>query len=143
MTALPHDCFYWHCHHRILVEFVTNPNERIDYIKADKPAHEIPIRLKWFRPVKGKLPAKVVKTGAAYDKAGAVYDKAWAVRDKAWVVYDKARAAYVKAWAAHDKARAAHDKALAEHKPALEALHAKECPSCPWDGDSLVFPDTG
>ncbi len=46
----------------------------------------------------------------------------------------------VEAWAAYDKARAAYDKARENHREELEALHAKECPNCPWDGKT-IFPE--
>ena len=50
-------------------------------------------------------------------------------------------AAYAKkAWAAYDKkAWAAYEKAWAAYAPEIEALHAIECPDCPWDGSS-IFP---
>ncbi len=145
--TLPHNTYYWHCHHEVLFEFVDNPQERIDYIKGAKPNHEIEIRLRLFQPVKGELPLAVVKAGAARDKAGAARGKARAARDKAWAAYVKAGAAYVKAGAAYGKARAAYVKAEAAcvkviktHSEELEALHAKECLDCPWDGKT-IFPE--
>ena len=79
--------------------------------------------------------------------AWAACDKAWAACDKAWAACDKARAAYDKAWAAYDKAGAAYDKAwaacnavLQKYADELEALHAAQCPDCPWDGKT-IFPE--
>ena len=40
------------------------------------------------------------------------------------------------AWIKYD---AAWDKAYEENMPAIEALHAKECKNCPWDGKT-IFP---
>ena len=149
--------FAWHVHHETLIEPLTEPIEnRIAYIKQAKPASEVELRLRLLKPVQGELPAALDKARAALDKAWAAYvkaraahvkaraahvkaraalDKAWAALDKAWAALDKARAAHVKARAALDKARAAC-------MPEIEALHAIECPDCPWDGTS-IFPKAG
>ena len=114
--------FAWHVHHETLIEPLTEPIEnRIAYIKQAKPASEVELRLRLLKPVQGELPAAL--------------DKARAALDKAWAALDKARAAHVKARAALDKARAAC-------MPEIEALHAIECPDCPWDGTS-IFPKAG
>ncbi len=117
--TLPHNTHYWHCHHEVLCEFVDDPQKRIDYIERAKPNAEVDIRLRLFQPTKGKLPPAVVKAGAACNKAWAAYEKAWP---------------------AFDKARAARDKTIKTHREELEALHAKECPDCPWDGET-IFPE--
>jgi len=49
---------YWHCHHDIICEYVYDYQERVDYIKKEKPKNEIKTRLKLFKPVKVKLPKK-------------------------------------------------------------------------------------
>ncbi len=146
--------WYWHIHHEVLCEPLTEPlQNRLDYIATEKPEGERETRLRLIAPVTHPLPANFVKAWAAYDKARAAYDKARAAYDKAWAAYDKARAvydkawaAYDKAWAAYDKARAAYDKARAAAQPALEALHAIDCPAavagtCPWNGET-IFPAT-
>jgi tetratricopeptide (TPR) repeat protein len=98
------------------------------------------------RAARDKAWAAYDKAWAAYDKARdacdkarAAYDKAWAARDKAGAACDKAWAAYDKAWAAYDKAGAARDKAVSDHRAEIEALHAKECKNCTWDGWT-IFP---
>jgi len=115
----------WLCHHEVLLEFCDDYKGRVAYIRREKPACEVPVRLKWFRFVKCKLPPEVVRAWAAYDKALAAYGKAWA--------------AYGKAWAAYDKAWAAYKKAIADHMPEIEALYRNECPGSPWNGRTL-FP---
>jgi len=110
--------FYWHVHHEELMEYCYDYDERVDYICHRKPAHEVEPRLRLMHPVRGKLPEALIKARAAYDKG--------------WAAYDKAQAAW-------DKARAAWENALREHKPEIEALHAQECPNCPWDGET-IFP---
>ena len=93
MTDSP---LYWHIHHDILLEPLTEPIEnRIQFIKVNKPKNEVETRLRLMKPVRGKLPKL-------------------------------------------DKARAEWDKARAD--PKVLALHAKECPDCPWDGRT-IFPE--
>lgn len=119
--------WYRHIHHNILVEPLTEPIEnRIEFIREQKPAGEIELRLRLMKPVRGKLPKAVIKAYAAWDKA---CDKACDKAGKAGAAWDKAC----------DKAYAAWDKALADNMPAIEALHKKECPGCPWNGKS-IFP---
>jgi len=102
---------YWHVHHDILLEWCWGWDERVEVIKTTKPESEISIRLKLFQPVKGKLPKEVTSARDACDSA----------RD------------------AYDSARNAYDKTLKKHTKAIEALHKKECPDCPWDGKKIVF----
>ena len=124
---------YWHVHHEILCEPLTEPIEnRISYIKANKPAHEIETRLRLMQPVRGPLPAELDKVSAEWDKARAKWDKASAELDKASAEWGKARAKWVKTGAEWGKASAA---AL----PELERLHAEQCPDCLWDGQT-IFP---
>src|SRR3972149_3700162 len=153
---------FWHIHHEVLLEWSDDIQERIDYIKAHKPPHEVETRLRLLKPVQGALPPKLVKAKAAYDtardafvKARAAYAKARDAYDKARDAfvkasvayakardaYDKARDAYDKAKAAYAKARDAYNKAYDECLPQIEALHALECPDCPWNG-STIFPET-
>ena len=104
--------FAWHIHHDVLIEPLTEPIEnRIAYIKANKPEEEIPVRLRLLKPVVGALPAAVVR--------------AWAAREKAWAAYDKEWAAY--------------KKAVADNRKEIEALHTQECPRCQWNGET-IFP---
>jgi len=49
--------FWWHVHHKILVEQLTEPlRTRINYIKNNKPKNEVKLRLKLLRPVLGDIP---------------------------------------------------------------------------------------
>ena len=118
---------FWHIHHEVLLEWSDDIQERIDYIKAHKPPHEVETRLRLLKPVQGALPPKLVKAKAAYDKARDALDKAGDAFGKDWDAYDKAKAAYAKAY----------DECL----PQIEALHALECPGCPWNG-TTIFPET-
>ena len=127
--------FYWHIHHEILLEASDSIQERIDYVQANKLAHEIETRLRWMTPVAGDLPQALRKAVVEYAKAWAEYDKGLAEYDKAGVKYLK----YLKARAEYLKTRAKYDKAWAEYRPKVEALHAIEHPGCPWNGETL-FP---
>ena len=82
-----------------------------------------------------------VKASVAYAKAGDAYDKASVAYDKARDALDKAGDAFGKDWDAYDKAKAAYAKAYDECLPQIEALHALECPGCPWNG-TTIFPET-
>src|SRR3989304_4687511 len=114
---------FWHIHHEVLLEWSDDIQERIDYIKAHKPPHEVETRLRLLKPVQGALPPKLVKARDAY------------------LAYDKAGDAFGKDWDAYDKAKAAYAKAYDECLPQIEALHALECPGCPWNG-TTIFPET-
>src|SRR3990167_9774073 len=95
--------YYWHLHHDILLESLTEPlKNRIAYIKEEKPKDEIKLRLKLLKPVKGKLPAEVIKAREGYNKAREGYNKAWE----------------------------GYDKAL--NSPTMKKLHQKEC-GCAYD----------
>jgi len=125
--------FYWHIHHDKLVEPLTEPIEnRIKYIKKEKPENERELRLKLLKKVKGKLPAKFVKAREAYYKAREAYYKA----EEAYI---KAREAYYKAREAYVKARSAYYKAWEECKTEIEKLHKKECGCKYWNGREIVF----
>ena len=133
--------FYWHVHHGKLIEFCYGYEERASFIRTDKPAHEQETRFHLFKPVKGSLPQEVIETGQAYDKAGQAYDIASQAYDKAWQARDIASQARYKAWQVCEKAWRAWDKALNNNMPAIIALHEKECPNCPWNGET-IFPKT-
>src|SRR3972149_5224951 len=119
---------FWHIHHEVLLEWSDDIQERIDFIQAENPKHEVEIRLRLLKPVQGALPPKLVKAGDArdkaydanakardaYDKARAAYVKAWDAFVKASVAYAKAGDAFVKAKAAFVKAKAAYNKAYDE-----------------------------
>lgn len=94
-----------------------------------------------------KAGAAYVETAAAYNKARPPRDKALAAHYKARGAYDKALAVRDQAWAVYHKAlricyktEMAYKKAIEENLSAIERLHKKECPDCPWDGET-IFPN--
>ena len=52
-----------HCHHDVLLEIVTSFEKRVEYIRANKPASEIPLRLRLFQLIPPeRLPAALGET---------------------------------------------------------------------------------
>ncbi len=156
----------WHVHHDKLVQYLTGPlEERIAYIKANKPLGEVELRLRLLKPVKAQ--EKLNSALAEYEKielqARVEYEKirlqAWVeyqkIDQQAWVEYQKIRLqAWVEyqkieqqAWVEYQKidqqARVEYEKieqpVRAEYQKIEERLHAEECPNCPWDGKT-IFP---
>ncbi len=117
--------FYRHVHHDVLVEWCYDYDARVDYIRKNKPAEEVELRLRLFQPVKGQLPQAYAEVQKARVEAEKVYDEACNARDEAEKVYDEA-------WEARDEA----EKVYAIE---ITALHKGECPDCPWDGET-IFP---
>ena len=130
---------FWHIHHDVLCEWTNDIQERIAYIRKEKPIDEIETRLKLMKPVKGELPDKFVKALKARKKVWEAYGKAWEDYDKAREARDKAGEAINKAWEACKKAREAYDKAWEAFRPQLEALHKKECGCKEWNGTEMIF----
>ena len=113
MTDSP---LYWHIHHDILAEPLTEPIEnRIRFIKNNKPYHEFETSLRLMKPVRGKLPE--------LDKAYAEWDKARAEWDKARAEWGNASAEFVKAYAEWDNASAEWGKAYAEFVKEIGRAH--------------------
>ena len=92
----------------VLMEPVEN---RIAYIKVEKPEHERAVRLHAMRPVKGQLPEPVLAALSWFGKA----------RDE------------------REKARDERDKACAACYSEIMALHAIECADVRWDENGLIF----
>ena len=161
--------FYWHVHHDKLVEYCYNYKERAEYIKKNKPKHEIKTRLRLFKPVKGKLPKEIIEAGRNYDgvcrkwvEAGRKYAGAWQKCDEVWQKCDEVEALrkYIEAWRKYIEAvrklnearrKCAEagrkyievwrkcDEVLKKHKPFIEKLHKKECGCKEWNGERIVF----
>ncbi len=149
--------FYWHVHHNVLVEVLTEPLEnRTTYIDKHKPLEERKIRKQLLKPVKGQLPVAVEEAGQTYNKTWQAYDEAGRACDKAQEAYGKAGRAWEEAERAWDEARRAWNEAGRAYEEAgraweeaqraylgeIEALHKQECPDCPWDGHT-IFPKGG
>jgi len=120
--------YYFHIHHDILMEILTEPLEnRIKYIKDYKPEDEIELRLKLIKPVKGKLPSELIEADQARAKAYQAQVKAYQARAKEDQVWAEADQAWVKAYSVWVLADQARVKAYQDNMPALEKLHKVEC----------------
>src|SRR3990167_3726568 len=154
-----------HCHHAVLVEYCTDYEARVNYIKATKPEHENELRLKLFKLLSNEafndLPEKYVKAYADWQKADADRQKAYADllkayadRQKAYADLLKVDADWLKADADRQKADADWQKADADWQKAdadwqkadadwpikeKEAFHKKWCGCKEWNGKELVF----
>jgi len=145
--------FFWHVHHRVLLEWCYDYDGRASFISEQKREDQKETRLRLFKPVKGKLPQEVVEAWQAYVEAGQISNKAWRVyyktgqfRDKEWQAYYETQQAYYEtqqayneASQAYNRARQALDEALHKNMSAIEALHREECHDCPWNGKT-IFP---
>jgi hypothetical protein len=122
--GVPAGVICWLLHHQTLIEVTTEPMAgRIRFVKESKSSEEIPIRLKWMRPVWGKLPVSVVDAGRRLVAVQKSLDKNWTPRAS-----NSLRAASM-AWS----------RAVKRCQKSIEKLHALECPGCPWNGETL-FP---
>lgn len=112
--------FAKHVHHDVLIEPLVEPLEvRRGYIRQNKPPEEQDLRLDLLATVISPLPEPVVR-------AGKEYARAWQGRMQAWEGYERAKGEYL--------------QVLGEHKTELEAIHNRECPDCPWNGET-IFPE--
>lgn len=126
--------FAWHIHHEVLVEPLTEPIEnRIAFIKKTKHLDEIPTRLRLLKKVQGALPKAVVTAAEAYARAYS------ALEDARHVCTETGNCNCNAAIDAYEIAENSYMEAIALYKVEIEALHATECPDCPWDGTS-IFP---
>ena len=133
--------WYFHIHHDILVEPLTEPiKNRIKFIKENKPKDEIKLRLKLMKPVKGKLPKEFIEAGQKYVEAGQKYVKAEQKYDEARQKYVEAGQKYFEVELKYFEARQKFDEARQKYEPQIIALHKKECPNCPWKNGS-IFPN--
>lgn len=108
----------FHLHHHILLEYCYDYDERVRFIKREKPKEEQKLRLRLFK----LIPTDRCPQGGwkAYSEAGEAF-------------YGRGRACYNK-WDAYNKAAVVYYKANHE---ALDKLHEELCPNCPWDGESI------
>jgi len=155
--------FYWHMYHQGPSPLFVSQlpfEERVALIKDSKPKKEHARRFRLFQPVKGNLPSEIVRISMVHDEAREIQDKAHKVYtaasrahaqfcnqayvsyipyEEASKVYITARMVYAKAHQTYNEICDEYDKAFMDNKKSILALHAKECPNCPWDGDT-IFP---
>ena len=123
---------YFHCHHDVLCEWVYDYQERVDYIKREKPKKEIKTRLRLFKKVKGKLPKKFVEAEKKCVEAEKKYVEAWKKYDEAKEKIDEAGKKYV-------EAREKCVEAKRKYAPEIEKFHKKECGCKEWKNGQINF----
>ena len=127
----------WHNHHEILFELRLWPREaRIAYIKAKKPPHEQPTRLRLFTEVRNPTP-EMLRYAALWSKGNAMVDTGDALRAGDKSLRAKGNAMMDEGNALMDGGRAL--LATLQNSKTVLALHDKECPNCPWNG-TTIFP---
>lgn len=115
-------------------------NERVAYIKENKPSDEIPLRLRLFQIVpEKKIPGRdsqayVVALQATEQAAWQAW-QTWQTRQAWGQAWQEAWKAYVVAW--QEAWQAWQQAYLAKFHAELEALHKEICPDCPWDGKTI------
>lgn len=115
--------FYWHVHHDQLLEPLTGPVEdRVKYIRTSKPEHEVTTRLRLLTPALGVLPRTVEKAGETWFKAA---EEDRANMPGAWKRLLNAGMVYLR---------------VVRNNASINELHERECPNCPWDGET-IFPE--
>lgn len=137
---------YWHAWHEpYLIYFLTDAEyrKRIEEIKATKPPHEIPTRLRLFKEVRGKILRALKQAWTKWKEAYAEWGEAVAKRDKAVAKWDEA---YAKCEEAETKCKEAETKCEEVYEkflPLIEKLHGEECGCKEWNGKEIVFPKMG
>jgi len=113
---------YWHCHHDKLCEYVYDYDERVEYIKNNKPKHEIEIRLKLFQKIKGKLPRELEdkEIRQKCEEARQKYEKAGQKCKEAWQKCKEARQKYEEAWQKYEEARQKYEEAWQKYEEAWQ-----------------------
>ena len=124
--------YYWHVHHEQLWEWCYDYDERVAYIRAEKPAGEVELRLRLMQPVRA-VPERMQRAYAEWERAYAEWERAYAERERAAAEWERAAAEW-------ERAYAQWKRAYAECAPEMEALHALECPDCPWK-NGTIFPE--
>ena len=119
----------WHVHHDTLVErLVYSLEERILHIVKFKPPEEQELRLRLLRVVKVELPVELIALDKTFEEAR---------EDARKYSRDDRPPELLRAYM---DAKAAYNHFLGG--PEMVALHAKECPDCPWD-EETIFPRAG
>lgn len=137
--------WFWHIHHGDLVEWSDDIQERLRYILEYKAPGEIPTRLRWLSPVKGKLPPAVLcsweRVHKAWEESGQLSrlltDKEW-LKSHSLAVIDRTRTRQDKAYRRMIQNDGKYRQVLQKHRRQLETLHKQEHPGCPWDGETLL-----
>jgi hypothetical protein len=152
--------FYWHVHHDVLVEELTEPIEnRIEYIKKHKPKHEIETRLRLLKPASYVQPA--------WEKYEKIKKQAWMkfrktvepARTECEIIIKQVlkecermkkeeceiiiKQALDECARIEGDARTEYDRiekqARIEYEKTIEKIHKEECGCTEWNGKEIIF----
>lgn len=105
-----------HLHHNTRDEWCFDFAERVAVIKRNKPPVEQPTRLRLFK-LYTNLPAELAAAAAEWDAAPRGELESLEIAQAKW------------------------EEEVLRFKPQLDALHAAQCPNCPWDDvQRTIFP---
>lgn len=130
--------WYWLIHHEVLLEALSEPIEnRRDFVRRFKEKHEVPTRLKWMVPVKGKIPKKLDDAV----RAARIATRKWEAAKKKFGF----EAAFIEHRDTLNAATQLVESTYREYMPEIIAMHKAECPGCPFDyeNNTLRFPKAG
>ena len=131
---------YWHLHHdELFEEVIGSIEERVAYIRSNKPARQVETRLRLMKPVRFDTP-KLREAFAKWMEADAKWTEAAAKWKEAGAKWTEADAKWKEAGAKWKEAGAKWMEADAKWKEAVASDHARQCPDCPWDGKT-IFPE--
>lgn len=146
--------WYTFLHHGMLVEPTWDVEECLTRIKAEKPTHEVPVRVACIKEVPvDRIPPALVAAGETYGQAWHACEQAQQARAQArWVytqvlddvqvgparaqmrqVYDQEERAYYEALDAYRQAEQAYNQLYNAFYPELRALVRELVPDAPWD----------
>jgi len=87
--------FAFHVHHDELYEWCWDYDERVEYIKQNKPENEISIRLELFRFIDEKLlPEELLEVGQKHDEVVRKHEEVGRKYDEVGRKYDEAGQKY-------------------------------------------------
>ena len=126
----PVDGWYWHSGHAHLVSWMTAAHAagRWFVVATQKPERERPTRARLMHPVARPYPDWLAEAGRLWDEG-----------NRLWAERERLRAEANRLWDEADWLWDDADRLLTAHAADLDALHAAQCPDCPWDGET-IFP---
>ena len=122
--------FAIHCHHDVLVEYCYDYDERVNFIKTQKPEREQETRLRLFKI----LPEEALKDVPL--ECQEAYQKCQEADQKYREAYQKYQEADQKYREAYQKCQEAYQKRPQEDK---DAFHEKWCGCKEWNGKEIIF----
>jgi len=133
----------WNVHHTIPCEPLTAPpEERIQYILANKPKVEIVVRINNFRPVFSALPVEVIEKGKSFSDAN--LEVIEANRDHCKTCQDQEKDIWTLPSKRCDKALREFNTALDKfvricncYSEELDILHRFDVPNTTWNRSSI------